>query len=117
MERTVAICEFGGRTYELKPRTLEIQKKQMVLAKLSKDFLSGGLTLEEALQKQLDFIKATLENSPFDGIPMNELDIDDVAILCSRIIYGYNAKVTKGKTSCFCMSNSKGKQNKKKKKK
>lgn len=117
MERTVATCSFQGHRYDLKPRTLKIQRMQEDLATIARRYKSGEITMEGALGEQLDFINATVSNSPFAGIPMDELDVDDVSVMCSRIISGYDAKLNAEKVRPMydaIAAMSKGKKKKKK---
>lgn len=120
MERIVATCEFGGRTYKLLPRTLEICTKQEALATIGKRYIDGELTIEGAMHEQLDFIQACVECSPFAGIPIEELDVDDVSTMVVRIISGYQAKLNAEKVkplydAIAAMGKKKRKKNKRKK--
>lgn len=93
MERIVATCNFGGKSYKLVPHTLVICRMQENLETMHKRYTNGEVTVEDALQEQLEFIQACTGCSPFAGIPLEELDVDDVTTMAARIIQGYQAKL------------------------
>lgn len=121
MERTVATAIIAGKTYKLVPKTIAINNRIEELVKLGKKVENGHLAIEEMLKKQVAFIGDVADCHIYDGIPVQELDIDDVLIACVSIVNGYKNKVTKAHVSeiagAFNIPNQNYGNTKKKKKK
>ncbi len=116
MEKKIATCIIGGREYRLEPRTIEVAEMQNKLSTLATRFRRGAITMEGVLWEQLAFINRTTGQSPFAGIPPEELDIDDVTIACESIIKGYEKKVHGDKPDVLSLLAANGKKRKKKRK-
>lgn len=84
-----ATAEIKGVRYSLVPQTLAVRKRINEFTTLENGLSSGRITEEEAVEKQISFVREIAGCTVFDNIPIEEIDLTELECAVVAILNGY----------------------------
>lgn len=84
-----ATAEIKGVRYSLAPQTIAVRKRINEFTTLENGLSSGRITEEEAVEKQISFVREISGCTVFDNIPIEEIDLTELECAVVAILNGY----------------------------
>ena len=84
-----ATAEIKGVRYSLLPQTIAVRKRINEFITLENGLSSGRIMEEEAVEKQISFVREIAGCTVFDNIPIEEIDLTELECAVVAILNGY----------------------------